>query len=187
MKAMGTLRQPALVTYQEFMSGIHDHEIYGRSEYWDGEIVEKGMPVDLHGALQAQLSAELVFYFRRQPIGTAMSDLHCIFEPGRRVLVPDIAVVLGQHRMAGGPLPRPPDMAIEILSPDDRASRIARKIEYYLSHGVRMVWLLDPEIRRVWVHKPGQHAVGPDGTLSGEDVLPGLEIPVARLFPAVSE
>jgi len=183
---MGALPQPVIVSFEEFLAGINDKDLYARCEYWDGEIIEKAMPAEQHADVQIQLGSELVMYFRANPIGRAYTELHCVFLPGRRALVPDLSVVLGARQPGGEALQRAPDLAVEILSPDDRASRVARKIEQYVTGGVKIVWVIDPEIRRAWVYKPNEpvRAVGIDGKLTGDDLLPGLEIALANLFPA---
>jgi Uma2 family endonuclease len=80
-----------------------------------------------------------------------------------------------------------PDLAAEVLSLSDSALEMNAKIEEYLWAGVRLVWVLDPEIRAVTVHDA-------DGTvrhlregdvLDGGSVAPAFHCPVAVLFAAV--
>lgn len=77
-----------------------------------------------------------------------------------------------------------PDLAVEVVSPNDTVYEVDEKVEELLAAGVRLVWVLNPETRIVEVHRL-------DGTvsklhvadeLSGEDVLPGFTCPVAELF-----
>ena len=77
-----------------------------------------------------------------------------------------------------------PDLAVEVLSPDDADADTQEKIEEYLRAGVRMVWIVDPDRRTVSIHRPssGRALLGQDGTLTGEDVLPGFSIPVSTIF-----
>jgi len=78
-----------------------------------------------------------------------------------------------------------PDLAVEVLSPNDTAYEIDEKVEEYLAAGVPLVWVVNPEKRIVEIHRK-------DGTvsklrstdeISGEDVLPGFRCPVAAFFP----
>ena len=39
----------------------------------------------------------------------------------------------------------PPFLAVEILSPEDRMTRMLPKIQEYLAFGIEYVWLIDPE------------------------------------------
>jgi Uma2 family endonuclease len=77
-----------------------------------------------------------------------------------------------------------PDLCEEILSPDDRHPRVMRKVSEYLSRGVRLVWVADPETRTVTVHRPdGSVRIAEESdTLSGEDMLPGFTAAVREFF-----
>jgi Uma2 family endonuclease len=78
-----------------------------------------------------------------------------------------------------------PDLAVKVVSPNDLYTRVQTKLRHYLTHGVRMVWLVDPEDRSVSVYhvsKP-MSILTENDTLTGEDVLPGFTCPVASLFP----
>ncbi|MBA3416853.1 MAG: Uma2 family endonuclease [Chloroflexia bacterium] len=77
-----------------------------------------------------------------------------------------------------------PDLAIEVLSPSNRAQEMLDKVLLYLEAGTRLVWIFDPNREAVTVHTPDRVArtllVG--DTLDGGDVLPGFSLPVAELF-----
>lgn len=85
----------------------------------------------------------------------------------------------------------PPDLAIEIWSPHELASRKRReeareKIQRYLASGVALVWVINPKNQTVEIYRSGQ--VGPvqilqkPDELSGEEVIPGFNLSVAKLF-----
>jgi Uma2 family endonuclease len=82
-----------------------------------------------------------------------------------------------------------PDLAVEVVSTNDLFKEVAQKAEEYLRAGVRLVWVVEPTLRVVYVYRP-------DGTVSilreherltGETVLPGFECAVADLFPWLGE
>jgi Uma2 family endonuclease len=78
----------------------------------------------------------------------------------------------------------PPDLAAEVLSPDDRPGRVRDKIAQYLASGVKLVWLVDPETQSVTVYAgtlPG-HKLSDTDTLDGGDVLPGFTARIADFF-----
>ena len=79
-----------------------------------------------------------------------------------------------------------PDLAVEVISPNDLAWDIDRKIAAYLAAGVPLVWVVHPEARAVRVHRKGGEVswLRDVDELSGEDVLPGFRCQVAALFPA---
>ncbi len=77
----------------------------------------------------------------------------------------------------------PPVLAVEILSPSDTHEEVVEKIGLYLEVG-SIVWEVDPDIRRVTVHRPGQppQMFNETQELSGEPYLPGFRVPLARIF-----
>jgi Uma2 family endonuclease len=82
-------------------------------------------------------------------------------------------------------LPFAPDLAVEVVSPTNTASEIQLKVDQYLAAGTRLVWVVYPDLRKVSVFQPGG-ASSPAAyteTLDGGDVLPGLKLAVADLFP----
>jgi Uma2 family endonuclease len=80
----------------------------------------------------------------------------------------------------------PPDLVIEIPSPDQYRPEMAAKARLYLTLGVRLVWTLWERRKGADVWRPGSDQ--PVATLSigdsldGEDVLPGFTLPLAQLF-----
>jgi Uma2 family endonuclease len=77
-----------------------------------------------------------------------------------------------------------PDLAVEVLSPTDRAGELAHKVGEYLAVGVRLLWVIDPEKGTGVVYRPGAppRIVRKDGALDGADVVPGFSCPLAGLF-----
>lgn len=159
-------------------------------EFEDGEVRRKPMPTAWHGEIQRLLSFVFTLYLRAHAIGNAGSEIRCIFgPPGReRAYVPDYVVVvspLGLHVFNSGPYHGAPDLAIEILSPDDRKSRMSRKVRFYLQNGVRLCWVIDPVKRTVEVMTSVSQVqpLTDDAILDGGDVLPGFRVPVCDILP----
>jgi Uma2 family endonuclease len=76
-----------------------------------------------------------------------------------------------------------PDLAIEIVSPNDSYSEIEEKVEEYLEKGVQLVWIFDPQRQRVTTYQAEQIIkLGKNDTLTGGDVLPGLAIQLSEIF-----
>ncbi len=78
----------------------------------------------------------------------------------------------------------PPDLAVEIVSPDDRWTKIEEKVNDYLRAGVRLVWVINPSTQTIHVYHGFSNVVvlTRNDTLEGTGVLPGFSIPVARIF-----
>ncbi|MCC7365784.1 MAG: Uma2 family endonuclease [Dehalococcoidia bacterium] len=87
--------------------------------------------------------------------------------------------------LRAGYLRIPPDVVAEAVSPNDTAVEVERKVREYLRAGVQLVWVAYPELRTVHIYRQsgGAAVLDDTATLTGEDVLPGFEVPVARLFP----
>jgi Uma2 family endonuclease len=81
-------------------------------------------------------------------------------------------------------IPMPPDLAIEVVSPDDRADEIEAKVQLYLRYGVRMVVVVYPSSKSVVVHRSDRmYRLTSEDTLDFGDVLPGFTLKVSEIFP----
>ena len=78
-----------------------------------------------------------------------------------------------------------PDLAAEVLSPNDTSYEADAKLNDYLNAGVRMVWFVYPESRTLMVYRPGEAPLRllEDDVVPGFDVLPGFDRRVRDLFP----
>jgi Uma2 family endonuclease len=73
-----------------------------------------------------------------------------------------------------------PFLCIEILSSEDRVSRLNERLSDYFQMGVRYVWVLDPLTRRAFCYTPGEMHEVLDGTLRTKD--PNIEVPLVEVF-----
>ena len=78
----------------------------------------------------------------------------------------------------------PPIVAVEILSPSDKHEEVVEKINRYLSCGVKQVWIADPDLRTVTVHRGEGESThfNVKQELTAEPELPGFRVPVVELF-----
>ncbi len=111
------------------------------------------------------------------------------WKPGK-VRRPDVSFIArdrlpGSARWSEGYVLIPPDLAVEVTSPSDEVYDLEEKVEEYLQAGVRLVWVVHPEVRAIQVIRADGSGlrVRSGGELSGEDVLPGFRCPVDALFP----
>lgn len=123
----------------------------------------------------------------------ADAGYQCFADDPDKVRKPDVSFVL-RGRLPNEQVPEgwiriPPDLAVEVLSPNDLATVIDVKVKEYLDAGVRIVWVVNPETRTVIVHRADGSVskLLENGELSGEDVLPGFECRVAEIFPPATE
>jgi Uma2 family endonuclease len=77
-----------------------------------------------------------------------------------------------------------PDLAVEVISPSNTPEEMKRKLQDYFDAGVRLVWYVYPDPPEVHVFRSPEQPVvlRPTDTLSGEDLLPGFQIEVKRIF-----
>ena len=103
------------------------------------------------------------------------------------VLAPDVAFVRTERvvKIRRGFFPGPPDLAVEVVSPDERPTAVRKKVRQWLDAGCQMVWVIDPRKRTVVVYRPGlePEVLGEEDELVGHDVLPGFVVPVAEVLP----
>jgi Uma2 family endonuclease len=131
-------------------------------DFIDGELEERNVGEWDHARLQALIERYL---------GSREAEWGILVVPEQRVQVSatrfrvlDIAVVAA--RPAGGVITEPPLLCIEILSPEDRATRVQTRIDDYLNMGVPCVWLVDPATRRAWIHTTDGGHEAKDGILT---------------------
>ena len=103
------------------------------------------------------------------------------------VRAPDVAVIRNQGIGGGLPdgfFPGAPDLAVEVLSPNDRAGDVLAKVQDWLNAGTAAVWVVDPKTQTVTIYGADRKAaiLTSTDTLSGGDLLPGFSVPVADLF-----
>ena len=81
-------------------------------------------------------------------------------------------------------LPLAPDLAIEVVSPGDSFREVEEKAAMWLAHGSRLVWVVEPDLEKVYVYRPegAREVLGSDAELTGDEVLTGFARPVAELF-----
>lgn len=83
-------------------------------------------------------------------------------------------------------IPFAPDLAVEVVSPNDKADEVEEKARTYIKYGTQLVWVLYQKVKGARVYYPGgDYWVDINGVLDGGDVLPGLVIPLAEIFAAV--
>ena len=79
----------------------------------------------------------------------------------------------------------PPDLAVEVMSPNDNFIKTEKKALSYLEKGSKMVWVIYPKEQTVTIYrKESKKALKKTDVLDGEDVIPGFSVNVAEIFPS---
>jgi len=86
--------------------------------------------------------------------------------------------------VTGEYFPLCPDFVVELRSKSDRLSPLQEKMQEYIENGARLGWLIDPKKQRVEIYRPGQKVeiLEQPESLSGDDLLPGFVLPLARIW-----
>jgi Uma2 family endonuclease len=161
-----------------------------RYELVDGELVEKPMSW-ISGALMVRLGRFLDAYCEQHGAGSVSGSdarFRCFPDDPDKVRLPDL-VFIRKERLtpelgAAGFISVPPDLVVEVLSPSDVSYEVDRRVQDYLSAGVKLVWVVHPQSRSVHVYRPGGQGVilSERDELDGEQVLPGFRLPVREIF-----
>jgi len=145
-------------------------------DYVDGELVERNVGEHEHGSLQLRIGSYLLIAYG--PKGFDVVVEQRVQVTGTRFRVPDVCVARAESPMEQI-FRKPPLIAIEILSPEDRFSVLADKIQDHLAFGIPNIWVIDPRKRRAFVYTREGRVEFKDlilCSIDGEIVLPLAEI-----------
>jgi len=115
---------------------------------------------------------------------------HIFPDDPKRSRIPDGSFIRS-GRLPGEESPRgeftiAPDLAIEVVSPNDLVEDLHERINDLLGAGVRLVWVVIPSTRQIFVYRPEGPVtrLSDADELSGEDVVPGFSCPIVAIFDA---
>jgi Uma2 family endonuclease len=172
-----------LMTVAEFEKLPDDGNLH---ELDEGELIVMPPPRPRHGRVQRAVAVALDEAVRQAGSGIVLTE--CGFRLAPDVVqAPDVAFIR-EERTAEIAWDRycefGPDLAVEILSPDDNAARLQRKITKYLAAGTNTVWVLDPDSITVNVYqKPDVfRTLNADDRIDAPELLPGFSVAVRTLF-----
>jgi Uma2 family endonuclease len=156
-------------------------------ELVDGELVVSPAG-GRHGRTIVRLTVQLGAFVTDHRLGEVFDSSTGYRLPGGNLRVPDVSFV-SSSRLAEGGVPKgflyvAPDLAVEVLSPDDRPRPIMDKVGEYLAAGVRLVWVIDPERVNAVAYRSltDVQDIPAGGSLDGDDVVPGFSCPLSALF-----
>lgn len=162
-------------------------------ELIDGTLVEKTM-ASIESALAAALIHFLYLFADTRRLGMVLApDGMLKILPGQ-IRVPDVSFIRWERFPGRRPFNLPifpiaPDLAIEVLSVNNTAVEMDRKLHDYFAAGVQLVWYIEPRDRTARAYTAANQwtEIGSADALIGGEVLPGFELPLAELFAWVQE
>jgi Uma2 family endonuclease len=163
----------------------------GLFELVDGELVEKPTMGTYSGEAAGIIYVRLFMHAQANHLGKAYFEVsyRCFPEKPNQLRRPDISFI-STSRLAGVPgeghVPVRPDLAVEVVSPNDGVYELDEKLLDYQSAGIPLVWVVNPQARLIGIHRPGKpiEELRDSGTLDGGEVLPGFSAVVSELLPA---
>jgi Uma2 family endonuclease len=164
----------------------------GHFELIDGELIERNMSL-LSSRVAVSLARRLDVHCEALNLGWVM-DAECGYAcfpwKPRRIRRADVSFIAvdrlpPEEQRSQGYVTISPDLAVEVVSPDDRVSKLDEKVDEYLRAGVKLVWIINSETLKVqvWRSDGSVTSLRAGDELSGEDVLPGFRCMVEDLFP----
>ena len=187
------IARTALLTEDDLMRLGAD----ARVEIIDGEVVEMSPVGMLHHFIAGNIYDLLKPFVIRNALGYVFMDgLICLLdkEPGgglRGAQVPDVCFIRKGHILKdfdiSRPFPGSPDLAVEVMSPDDTGEEVLKKVRKYLEKGTEQVWVVYPQQEEVHQYLASSPDVLPiyrakDAVLEAETLFPGLKLTVGDFF-----
>jgi Uma2 family endonuclease len=163
------------------------------TEWVRGRALQKVSPQDPHARAQLQLGAAILSWAKANGLGRVGTEWEFRVTPPHEIsrpLVPDIAFLsfdrLGFEQREEALIPRmAPNVAVEIISPDDHRPDIEDKIRTYLAAGAQLVLKVDPKRETFVAHDhEGVHHFAASDTFRHSS-MPGFSIRVVSVFEEI--
>jgi Uma2 family endonuclease len=172
-------------TDEELMRLPRDGRKY---ELVDGEI-QVSPAGARHGGISVALTGRLHAFVKEHRLGHVFESSTGFRLPSGNLRCPDVSFVAAgrfpTEQLPEGFIEFAPDLAVEVLSPDDRPRQVLDKVGEYLEAGTRLVWVIAPRPGRATVYRSLTDVLDlrlPDGVLDGEDVVPGFRCPLSAIL-----
>ena len=159
-------------------------------ELADGQLVERNMSQE-SSWLAGEIHRLLANHCEATQIGWAFpadAGYQCFPDDPGKVRKPDAsfvrAEIIQRFGMPSGYPRFAPDLAVEVVSPNDVIETLSEKIDEYFTAGVLLVWVVDPVARKVSVYRPDGRGVilSAADALDGEAVVRGFRCTIGDLF-----
>ncbi len=156
-------------------------------EIVDGEEEIKNMSGAKAGGVALRLGAEIWFFARDKKLGRVYGA-DTMFTIGKNERMPDVAFVSTKKiPKKGEPIKKwnfAPDLAIEVISPNDVYDKIFDKLNDYFEAGVQQVWLVEPRFERIRIYKSPEESttLQKQDELTCEEILPNFKLLLTEIF-----
>jgi Uma2 family endonuclease len=160
-----------------------------RYELVQGELKRMSPAGYDHGDIAMNIGAHLKAHVRAHHLGKvfAAETGFLLSRNPDTVLAPDVSYVRTERLMPArgrGYFAGCPDLAVEVISPDDLYTDVDEKTQHYLRAGTRAVVIVNPRTGTVHVHRGPSDMKAMTETLAVDDVVPGWKMPLSEIFEA---
>lgn len=162
----------ALIPVEVYLSSVYRPDC----DYVDGEVLERNLGERDHSYIQAAIVS--YFFSRRKSLRIEVYPEQRVQVRPNRFRIPDVCVILGGTKESIFTVP--PFLCIEILSPEDRMTRVWERLHDYFEMGVPNVWIIDPQTRLAHIASPSGDLHRVTDTLRTADSV--LEVPLSEIF-----
>ena len=156
-------------------------------ELVDGELIDVSGNTGNHNSLRDLILALLLFYLREHEFGRVLAEQEYQF--GDNANGPDVSFFTTEKiSLYDGRLRVQrfvPDLAIEIVSENDRFEGLMKKAQRYRQHGTKEVWVFSIGLRRAYVLSEGRELILDDNQMFSSDLIPGFSIRIGELFARI--
>lgn len=155
-------------------------------EIVNGQPEEKEMPGARHSGVCTRLTRKLGAFVEGNALGEVYQEAS--FQIGENERIPDLAFILAERIPPDGEPETKwlivPDLAVEVVSPNDFYEKVHAKAMEYLAAGVKQVWIISPENRTITIYRSATNilAFPEDSELVSEDLFPGFRCHLSEIF-----
>lgn len=157
-------------------------------ELIEGELVEIMSTGFIHGIVAQELSYYVLDFAKKNDLGLVTAAETGFIMGEKTYRGADGAFIsnenLEKYGYPQGFFPVAPDIAIEVVSPNNTSEEMMEKVNLYLENGSRMVWIVYPQTRVITVYRQNNvvSLLRENDILDGEEILPGFRLSVGELF-----
>lgn len=158
-------------------------------EVVDSELVMSPKNNAQHGDVASEILMRMRMHAKAHKLGRVFDSNTGFWMINRNLRAPDVSFMSTArlpNRLPKGFLHGAPDFLVEVLSPTNSRREMDERLRDFFENGTKLVWIIDLDERfaEVCHSLTDRKILGAGAILDGEDILPGLKIPITELFEA---
>jgi Uma2 family endonuclease len=175
------------ISFDEYLRLPDDGRRYELSE---GELLMVPSPAPQRNLIRQRIAMDLIQFVKAHDLGIVLEEMDFRLAP-ETVRNPDVAFVtkdaVAKIDLERSPIEGAPALAIEVISPRNRADETVKKVHQYLDAGCRSVWLVYRTLRLVEIHfrsnsMPQRRDIREPDEVTDPGLLPGFSISLPYIF-----